>query len=103
MLSIRVVEWTTESHFQIKDLADGSRISLQDHVFRAIRAAAHVRCTGSEMRFKNAHRGRSGGHVRKPGNVLRPLRLQLFAVKPFAGRPRERGPRKAESDDGVRP
>src|SRR5438093_12889569 len=89
MLSIRVVEWTTESHFQIKDLADGRRVSLQDHVFRAICPSAHVRCTGSEMRFKNAHRGRSGGHVRKSDNVLSQIRRQLIAFNPFVGWPRK--------------
>ena len=35
-------------------------------------------------------------------HVFRPLRLQLLPREPFAGRSRERGPRKTESDDRVR-
>src|ERR1700674_5389776 len=102
MFGIVVVERTSESHFQIKDLADGRRVSLEDHIFRAISAAAYVRRTGPEMRLKNAHRGGGRRHVRELGNVVCPLGLQLFAVEPFAGRPRERRPGKAISDDGVR-
>ncbi len=37
----------------------------------------------------------------KPGDVVRPFRLEFFAGEPFAGRAGERGPREAVGDDGV--
>ena len=102
MLSIGFVEFAACCDFQVKDLRDGRRISLQDHILGPIRTVAHIRSSDTELRLKNAHGWRGGFYVREIRHVVGKLREQFLARKPFAGWPRQRCPRESIRDDGVR-
>ena len=102
MLRVGFIEEAAVLNLQIKNLSDGRLIPLQNHIFGAVGAAAHVGRPGTELRLENAHRRRRGLDVREPGDIFRPLRLKFLAGEPFTRRPRERSPGKTVSDDGVR-
>ena len=102
VIGVRFVKHTAEFDFHIKDLPDGRRIPLEDHIFCSVDAATDVRGSRTELRHEDAHGGRSCGDVRQLGHVVGPFGLQFLAGKPLARRPGKRGPREAVGDDGVR-
>ena len=102
VIGIRLIEHSPVFDLQVEDAADRGRISLEDHVLCAVDAAAQVRCARSELRHENAHRRGSRRDMRQLGHVLGPFRLQFLSRKPFARGPRERSPREAIGNDGVR-
>src|SRR6266446_3253184 len=101
MLRIAFIEEAAPVNFQVEDLPDRGLIPLQNHVFRAISAAADVFCAGTELRLKDAHGGRGCLDGWQQGNIVRPLGLEFLACKPFARRTRKRSPWKTVGDDRV--
>ena len=102
MFHIRIRQPPAAFQLDVENLGDLRRVSLQDHIFRAVSAAPKVRRAGTKLGHENTQRRRRGRHMRQPPHVFRPLRLQLLSREPFARRPRERGPGKPEGNDRVR-
>ena len=101
MVGVGFVEEAALLDFQVEDFADGGLVTLQDYVFRAVRAVAHVGGTGAEFRLENAHGGGRGFDVREPADFDGPFGLEFLAREPVAGRAGERSPGEAVGDDGV--
>jgi len=99
VLCIHFIEEAAARNFQSK-ISPIEVDSLQNHVFRAIGAAADVFCAGTELRLKDAHGGRSCLDVWQQGNIVRPLGWSSLRVNHSLGG-RESEAMESGSDDRV--